>query len=522
MEGRDPVGMQVGQMKTSRVPKQSGENRLLPRLPMNGNGASYGKKLPEPKQVFVLDFLCGCGGLSYAFANTRQSHIAYKILAGIDVDRVALQTYQTNVGAPGLYADIGDIGENPKLLTALVPDFDPKICRPLVFIGCAPCQGFSAHRKKDPRDDPRNSLLVAIAKISACYKPDIIVMENVPEILTGRYTKYFRVAAERLEHAGYALTMDVLDLSLYGVPQRRRRAIVVGALEGTVSLPKPILTPDTVMTVRDAISHLKPVPSGGVDGNDQWHRAPDHVSRILERIKKTPLDGGDRRSLSAEEQLGCHSALDNGTTPGFTDVYGRLRWDTPSVTITAKSSTPSCGRFLHPEQHRNITVREAAILQGFPQTFRFEGPHVHQYRQIGEAVPPNFGRFLAWQILDKFIPSQSLPLALVHGSRNERKPTRPDSDSIGLVDCFCGAGGMSLGFEAAGFNALLAFDIDDDCLSTFRRNVSLLVRRADVDDRTLKAHIDAAVDKQPYVVVGGPPCQGFLQQRPGDDYERRT
>src|SRR5260370_25800724 len=116
MEGRDPVGMQVGQMKTSRVPKQSGENRLLPRLPMNGNGASYAKKLPEPKQVFVLDFFCGCGGLSYAFANTRQSHIAYKILAGVYVDPVALQTYQTNVRAPGLYADIADRGEHPKLL----------------------------------------------------------------------------------------------------------------------------------------------------------------------------------------------------------------------------------------------------------------------------------------------------------------------------------------------------------------------------------------------------------------------
>src|SRR5258706_3824418 len=165
MEGFGPVGMQVGQMKTSRVRTRSEEN-ALPRLPMNGNGASYAKKLPEPKQVFVVDFFCGCGGLSYAFANTRQSHIAYKILAGIDIDRVALQTYHANVGAPGLYADIGNIGENPKLLSALVPDFDPQGCRPLVFIGCAPCQGFSAHRKKDLRDDPRNSLLVGFAKIT--------------------------------------------------------------------------------------------------------------------------------------------------------------------------------------------------------------------------------------------------------------------------------------------------------------------------------------------------------------------
>src|SRR5260370_36140989 len=124
MDGSDPGGMPGGQMKTSRVPKQSGENRLLPRLPMNGNSASYAKKLPEPKQGFVLDFFGGCGGLSYAFANTGQSHIAYKILAGIDGGRGALQTYQTNGGAPGLLADIAGRCENSEKLAHLGPEID--------------------------------------------------------------------------------------------------------------------------------------------------------------------------------------------------------------------------------------------------------------------------------------------------------------------------------------------------------------------------------------------------------------
>jgi DNA (cytosine-5)-methyltransferase 1 len=488
---------------------------------VKGNGASYAKKLPEAKKAFVVDFFCGCGGLGFAFANTRQSHFAFEVLAGIDIDTVALRTFERNVRAPGINANVRDIADDPQTLSALIPNFDSREHRPLVFLGCAPCQGFSAHRKKDPRDDPRNSLLVAFAKISAFYRPDVVVMENVPEILTGRYTEYFRVASDTLEKAGYALTMDVLDLSLFGIPQRRRRAIVIGALDRPIALPKPILTADSVLTVRDAISHLKAVTSGGVDEDDPWHRAPDHIPRILERIKKTPANGGDRRSLSADEQLGCHSALDSGGTPGFTDVYGRLRWDTPSVTITAKSSTPSCGRFLHPEQHRNITVREAAILQGFPQSFVFEGPHVHQYRQIGEAVPPLFGRFLANQILDRFVSSESFPTALLQGPRHDVK-TAVESAPLGLVDSFCGAGGMSLGFEAAGFSTRLAFDMDADCISTFKRNVSPNAYVADVNDKRLKRQIDEAVGKSPFVVIGGPPCQGFSQQRRGQDLDARN
>lgn len=486
--------------------------------------SAYSKKLPEPSPVYVVDFFAGCGGMSSGFVNTRQSHTEFRVLAGIDIDDHALATYERNISAPGVVQDIALLSETPDLLTEIVPNFDPVLCRPLVFIGCPPCQGFSAHRKKDKRDDPRNNLMLAFAKICEHYKPEAIVMENVPEVLTGKYRHYFHSAAKKLEESGYSLTTDVLDLSLYGVPQRRRRAVVTGALDSSIELPSPIFSPETALTVRDAISHLDPVPSGGFDRHDPDHRAPDHTERILERIRRTPPDGGDRRTFSIEEQLDCHVSLDNGTTPGFTDVYGRLRWDAPSVTITAKSSTPSCGRFLHPEQHRNITAREAAILQGFPQSFAFEGPFINRYRQIGEAVPPLFARFVAWQVLDHFSPRTkntfewfSRPEKFL-GETDAAKPER----HIKVIDCFSGAGGIALGFEAAGFETAYAFDVDTDSVATFGHNVSPNVTEADVRDSELVTAVSDAVADQPFVMVGGPPCQGFSQQRRGDDLDERN
>jgi DNA (cytosine-5)-methyltransferase 1 len=485
---------------------------------------AYEKKLPEPKKIYVIDFFAGCGGMSEGFKNTRQSHLAFELLAGIDIDQNALVTYEKNIGAPVILADIAEIGDDPSCLTKLVPRFDPSTHRPLVFIGCAPCQGFSAHRKKDIRDDPRNSLMLSFAKICKHYKPDYLVMENVPEIITGKYREYFLRASEVLEDAGYALSLDVLDLSLFGVPQRRRRAVVLGTKEGTIELPKPIFTKDRAITVREAIGHLSPLEAGQVDTHDALHRAPNHTPRIIERIKKTPVNGGDRRDLSTKEQLSCHVGVDNGSSPGFTDVYGRLRWDTPSVTITAKCSTPSCGRFLHPEQHRNISVREAAILQGFPQSYKFTGPLTNQYRQIGEAVPPIFSRFLASQVLNHIRrPSARLSEILRSPeSRFKDRQTHYSGTAIACVDLFAGAGGLSLGLEAAGFQSAFALDIDVDAVSTYNQNIAPVASQNSVTDASIVDQLNECLNDRPYILAGGPPCQGFSQQRRGPDLDDRN
>jgi DNA (cytosine-5)-methyltransferase 1 len=513
-------------MRSSKRPRTNdSESRLtnvvMPGELINGNQLAYTKKLPKPNLVYVVDLFCGCGGMSWGFANTRQSHFAYRILGGIDINKTALATYARNIGAPTVCKDIRSFAADPKSLSDVLGGGPLESLRPLVFIGCPPCQGFSAHRKKDDRDDPRNDLAVAFANLCQHFLPDAVVMENVPEILKGRFAGYFSQASRTLENAGYNLTKEILDLSRYGVPQKRMRAVVLGVRNATISMPQPVLPAENPLTVRQAIGHLNPLEAGGCDERDPFHRAPSHVERILELIKHIPPNGGDRRSLPPAIQLRCHSEVDKGATPGFTDVYGRLRWDAPSVTITAKSSTPSCGRFLHPEQHRNISVREAAILQGFPQEFAFEGPFVNQYRQIGEAVPPAFARCVAWHVLDFFNHPKKTTLRFWENQKPKKQMDR--TMTIGLVDAFCGAGGLSLGFRAAGFDSLYAFDADASAVKTFNSSLECVAEVSDVTGPEIIACISKAVStKQSYVVVGGPPCQGFSQQRRGEDDDGRN
>jgi DNA-cytosine methyltransferase len=241
---------------------------------------------------------------------------------------------------------------------------------------------------------------------------------------------------------------------------------------------------------------------------------------LLKVFEQIPPDGGDRRALPNHLQLASHQKLDLGRTPGFTDVYGRLRWDAPSVTITAKSRSPSSGRFLHPEQHRNISIREAALLQGFPHSYRFCGTPTQQYRQIGEAVPPLFARSVAWAVLESFRPRSDVdPIP----KRSRTKPTtwKEADHGIKSVDLFCGAGGLSLGFLSAGFRPLLGCDSDAAAVATYERNLDRGVV-ADIGSAEFRALLEAAVEGQSFIAVGGPPCQGFSHQRRGHAHDPRN
>lgn len=257
--------------------------------------------------------------------------------------------------------------------------------------GCPPCQGFSRIRRKNSKRavaDKRNQLVLEFGRLVREIRPKAFMMENVPGLeRDGR----FRQVLRSLRGAGYKIDWSVVDLADYGVPQRRRRLVMVGIRGGT----RPLLADldvATERTVRTAIERLPHIPRAL---RPLHYYRPTRSATVKMRIQSIPTDGGSRRSFSKTLTLECHK-----NNNGFKDVYGRMAWDKPAPTITGGCINPSKGRFLHPQKARAITVLEAARLQGFPIWYRFDptsGRHPLA-EMIGEAFPPRFaaiaGRYL--------------------------------------------------------------------------------------------------------------------------------
>ena len=211
-------------------------------------------------------------------------------------------------------------------------------------------------------------------------------MENVPEMLSGRYESYFSEFGRLMAESGYIINSGIYNCAEFGVPQKRNRSLIVGAKRPFEGL-QPIISPGEFTTVRKAIGELPPVSPGEQIDGDSMHRSAKHKQSTVDVIKKVPADGGSRpRGVGP-------ACLDRVT--GFYDVYGRLSWEKPSITITRYSRNPASGRFVHPEQNRGLTMREAARLQSFPDAFEFDGTLDQVFMQIGEAVPPLFSTAIA-------------------------------------------------------------------------------------------------------------------------------
>jgi DNA (cytosine-5)-methyltransferase 1 len=217
--------------------------------------------------------------------------------------------------------------------------------------------------------------------------PSVILFENVPGLMDDHR---FTSLQERLAAKQYHVDYKVLNLAAYGIPQRRRRLIIIGSRLGEIHIPA---ASNQKSTVRHAIEKL---PSPG-DSDDPIHRSiAHHSTAVTERIKKIPKNGGSRTDLGADAQLACHRKFD-----GYKDVYGRMAWDKPAPTITRFSINPSKGRYLHPEQDREITMREAALLQTFPPDYRFPLDEFGRFEvasMIGEALPPKFAQYVGEHI----------------------------------------------------------------------------------------------------------------------------
>jgi DNA (cytosine-5)-methyltransferase 1 len=242
--------------------------------------------------------------------------------------------------------------------------------------------------------DTRRSLFVDFCELIPLIRPDAVFMENVPDLFSKRHWPYYVRGRDLLESSGYIVRGRIYNFAGFGLPQERFRAVVM-AVPHPFEMPEPHLEPSSFRTVRQAIAHLPRLQAGERWPEDPMHIVSKHRPATVALLSQVPLDGGNR-PVGVGPRCLDRTRQEHG---GYTDVYGRLAWDRPAVTITARCRTPSCGRFAHPEQTRGLSVREAALLQGFPEHYIFEGPFDDKYKQIGNAVPPSVAKFFAEHLL---------------------------------------------------------------------------------------------------------------------------
>jgi DNA (cytosine-5)-methyltransferase 1 len=351
--------------------------------------SDFSKCLPRNSPVIqYVDFFAGCGGMSYGFHQGEVATDKVRNVGAFDIDEHANNTYAQNYGVVPSTLNLECATENQ--ITKVMASNGYDSGHPLIVIGCAPCQGFSSHRKKDSRLDKRNSLVGRFGEIAVALNADMIIMENVPDLLASKHEHHFKEFYDIIKRAGYHVTVKIVNMAEFGVPQARFRTLVLASKLFVPSLPPNTFSNGTFTTVRDAISHLPSLKAGETCPIDPLHVTSKHRTETVEILKQVPSDGGSRPYGIGPKCLDRVS--------GFYDVYGRLSWDKPSITITARCRTPSCGRFAHPEQHRGLSVREASLLQGFPPDFKFIGPFDDKFKQIGNAVPPLFSLQLAKHI----------------------------------------------------------------------------------------------------------------------------
>lgn len=343
----------------------------------------------------AVDLFCGAGGLSYGL---QQAGI--EVSAGIDLDPDCRHPFETNVGAEFCNRDL--FGLSPDFVRSLWVEEHPR-----VLAGCAPCQPFSTYtnsqrnRTGDQRNDQNQWQLVGeFGRLAEELRPEIVTMENVALVTRHDVFKDF---VSLLERSGYRCDHSVVRCSDYGVPQRRRRLVLLASRLGDIELDLPDGVEDvetTNTTVEDAIGHLEPIEAGGVSQTDPLHRSSSLSEKNLQRIRSSK-PGGTWRDWDDSLRAVCH-IRDSGNT--YSSVYGRMRWDEPAPTITTQFNSYGTGRFGHPEQDRALSLREGALLQTFPEDYSFVAPGqtvriAPVARLIGNAVPVKLGTAIGRSIV---------------------------------------------------------------------------------------------------------------------------
>jgi DNA (cytosine-5)-methyltransferase 1 len=326
----------------------------------------------------AIDLFSGCGGLTLGLTQA-----GFRVVGAVEIDPLAVETYKANHKRVVVWEK--DISKIPAVEIMRRLKIEPGQLD--LLAGCPPCQGFSTMTTLNGRigQDKQNDLVFEFLRFVRAMRPKAVMLENVPKLAKNRRFKKLR---DELQKLGYEINHAVLNAANYGVPQRRRRLILVAGQGKTIPFGS---TTQRKRTVREFFAKL-----GRRAKNDPLHNLPEIRSdKVKQLIREIPHDGGSRLDLGKHRQLECHRKCD-----GFKDVYGRMAWNEVSPTITGGCCNPSKGRFLHPTKNRTITLREAALLQTFPPNYFFSLARgkFPAAQMIGNALPPEFIKRHAAQI----------------------------------------------------------------------------------------------------------------------------
>lgn len=335
--------------------------------------------------IEAVDLFCGVGGLSYGLQTA-----GIKIRGGYDIDAACQYPYEHNIGATFFHKSVADVSSK---------DIEKRyrLGGVRLLAGCAPCQPFSTYSNgRESTTDPKWPLLYQFARLIKAVRPELVTMENVPNVVRHEVYQDFVRTLRKMEYEVWAETVKCQN---YGLPQTRTRHVLLASRLGPIKLIDPTHK-DTPRTVREVIGHLPAISAGDTYLPDPLHKAAGMTEVNLARIKAS-RQGGTWRDWPEELVAECHRKKSGKTFPG---VYGRMSWDAPSPTMTTQCYGFGNGRFGHPDQNRAISLREAALLQSFPETYQFvesgsEIAFTSVGRMIGNAVPPKLGEIIGKSLI---------------------------------------------------------------------------------------------------------------------------
>jgi DNA (cytosine-5)-methyltransferase 1 len=342
--------------------------------------------------IRAVDFFCGGGGMSFGMTKA-----GIRVLAGIDIDVSCRATYEANNPDSRFIArDIGRYLPEELEEDIGIKQYDDN----LIFIGCSPCQYWSLLKTDKTKSKKTAFLLKHFEMFVEYFRPGFVVIENVPGMIK-RADSPINSFRKFLEKSGYRISENIVNANDYGVPQNRRRFVLIAGRVADVAIPKPNNRKKlTVSDVLGPANGFPPLAAGQRHPKIKWHIAATLSNTNLHRLAQTPIDGGMRSAWKDNNELQLEAYKNKDDQ--FGDVYGRMFWNRPAPTITTRFISISNGRFAHPAENRGISIREGACLQSFPKRYRIEVSGLQDAaRIIGNAVPPKLAEALGKAILSR-------------------------------------------------------------------------------------------------------------------------